>query len=147
MIDLERIQAREAYFEQYRKKVDELDETVKQHERVSEEFNQMMEDCIEQRNYLKRELDAMRNIITYMLDHGCDPVEAKLTLDDDNKKEHLWKKDDYNSGGYGLLGSLTFNTATGTIGAMGATGAYNITVPSSAFKTTYSITPVTKNLI
>jgi uncharacterized protein YegJ (DUF2314 family) len=100
-----------------------------------------MSDCIEQRNYLKREIDAMRNIMTYMLDHGCDPVEAKLTLDDDNKKEHLWKEDDYNSGGYGSLGSLTVNTVTGTIGATGATGSYNITVPSSAFKTNYNLRP------
>jgi hypothetical protein len=141
MNELERIQAREAYFEQYRKKVGELDETVKQHDRLNDQFNQMMSDCIEQRNYLKREIDAMRNIMTYMLDHGCDPVEAKLTLDDDNKKEHLWKKDDYNSGGYGSLGSLTVNTVTGTIGATGATGSYNITVPSSAFKTNYNLRP------
>ena len=141
MNELERIQAREAYFEQYRKKVDELDETVKQHERVSEEFNQMMEDCIEQRNYLKRELDAMRNIITYMLDHGLDPVEAKLTLDHDNKKDHLWKTDGFDREMYG---SLSVNTATGTIGAIGATGAAGtgyINVTSSAFKSNYNLRP------
>ena len=143
MSDLERIQAREAYFEQYRKKFGELDETVKQHDSLNEQFNQMMSDCVEQRTYLKRELDAMRNIITYMLDHGCDPVEAKLTLDYDNKKEHLWNTDEYGSGGYGSLStlSLTSSPLTGTIGAIGATGAYSITVPSSAFKTNYNLRP------
>ena len=140
MNDSERIQAREDYFEQYRKRVIELDETVKHHDRLNEQFNQMMSDCIEQRTYLKREIDAMRNIITYMLDHGCDPVEAKLTLDHDNKKDHLWKTDEYGSGGYGSLStlSLTSSSLTGTIGA---TGAYSITVPSSAFKTNYNLRP------
>lgn len=156
MNDLERIQAREAYFDQYREKINDLDILLKHHERVNDEFNQIMSDLMEQRNYLKREIDAMRNIITYMLDHGCDPVEAKLTLDDDNKDEHLWKKSDYDRDMYGTLGSLSVNLMSGTIGAIGATGAVGATssynpmygaVPSSAYKTTYSITPVTKNLI
>ena len=143
MNDLELLQAREAYFEQYRKRVVELDETVKQHDSLNDQFNQMMSDCVDQRNYLKREIDAMRNIITYMLDHGCDPVEAKLTLDYDNKKDHLWKTDEYGSGGYGSLStlSLTSCSLTGTIGAMGATGSYHITVPPSIFKNNYNIRP------
>ena len=120
MSDIERVQAREAYFEQYRKRVSELDETIKRHDSLNEQFNQMMSDCIEERTYLKREIDAMRNIITYMLDNGCDPVEAKLTLDHDNKKEHLWEIDQYSGGGYG---SLTVSSLTGTIGTIGATGA------------------------
>jgi len=120
MNDLERIQAREAYFEQYRKKVGELDETVKRHDSLNYQFNQMMSDCIEERTYLKREIDAMRNIITYMLDHGCDPVEAKLTLDHDNKKEHLWNAVDYDNGRYG---SLTVSSLTGGFGATGAVGS------------------------
>lgn len=141
MNDLERIQAREAYFDQYREKINDLDILLKHHERVNDEFNQIMSDLMEQRNYLKREIDAMRNIITYMLDHGCDPVEAKLTLDDDNKDEHLWKKSDYDRDMYGTLGSLSVNLMSGTIGATGATGSYHITVPSSAFKTNYNLRP------
>ena len=140
MSDIERIQAREAYFEQYRKKIGELDETVKQHDRLNEQFNQMMSDCVEQRNYLKREIDAMRNIITHMLDHGCDPVEAKLTLDYDNKKKHLWNDDDYNSGGYGsLTGTIGNLPSSSLIGATGATGTGYISVKMPSFKTTYNL--------
>lgn len=128
----ERIEAREAYFDQYQKTLKKLDEVIAHTERVKEEFESVMSGCMDQRNYLNRELNAMRNVITYMLDNGCDPVEAKLTLTDESKIDHLWKQIEYDRDLYGTITvSTPYNTFGATppsgsitsIGAIGATGA------------------------
>lgn len=129
MNNVEQLQAREAYFNQYRSKMCELETTIKTSEQVRKEYKQAIDECTDRLNDLNTELHAMRSIITYMLDHGCDPVEAKLVLTDDNRSENLWEKHEYEKDLYGSLKLNTLLGATGaitgtisTIGAIGANG-------------------------
>jgi hypothetical protein len=154
MNDAERILAREEYFAQYQKTLGELASLVKRTEQLKEEFNDRMMGNMEQRNYLNSELNAMRNIITYMLDHGCDPVEAKLTLTDDNRAENVWEKIEYDRDLYGTLsvnapynltgatGAITSTaTITGT-GSNGPSGSYgSISIPMSTFNASSRLRP------
>lgn len=154
MNDAERILAREEYFAQYQKRLNELDRLVKRTEELKEEFNDRMMSQMEQRNYLNSELNAMRHIITYMLDHGCDPVEAKLTLTEDNRDENVWEKVEYDQDLYGTLSVNAPYNAFGAIGAIGATGAItsaggngptgsfgSISIPMSTFNVSSRLRP------
>lgn len=125
MTDHEKLIAREEYFEQYRQASEQFTNVKKQMKHEEERFNQIMCDLQESSEELHQRLNSMRRIITFMLDNGCDPVEARLKIEEQYQRT-LW-----NDGNYSL-------SSIGAMGAVGAvsTNSYNgmITVSSASAK-------------
>lgn len=125
MTDHEKLIAREEYFEQYRQASEQFTNVKKQMKHEEERFNQIMYDLQESSEELHQRLNSMRRIITFMLDNGCDPVEARLKIEEQHQRT-LW-----NDGNYSL-------SSIGAMGAVGSasTNSYNgmITVSSASAK-------------
>jgi hypothetical protein len=93
------------YFEEYREKIRE----IKSLEKEMRDLQQLISCKRSTTESLGREVDAMRRIITVMIDRGMDPVEAKLKTDAEDRQENMWRDQIYDhstitasGGGLGL---------------------------------------------
>lgn len=118
------------YFQQYRKMIQEQQSIQEQIKDMQESISRLSK----QSNHISSEIIAMKRIMTYMIDNGVDPVEAKLKIDENNKDTHwrdeeLEREKDYLKK---VLMQQQMHTTMGTLGAVGATGAigtYNTIAP------------------
>ncbi len=79
MVDHDKALRNEDYFDQYRKKQQDL-RSLNTH---LKELDQTISDKRNQISDLKRELEGMRKIITGMIEQDIDPTEARLRGTDD----------------------------------------------------------------
>lgn len=74
------------YFEQYREKKKQLAELTNEHRDLRTILDQKRAEA----RVLENEISSMKRIITTMIDHGVDHVEAKLMNDPSDLKDSMW---------------------------------------------------------
>lgn len=66
------------YLERYRRRLADLDAVEKEIQSIRERYDRELSDIASRKLRVTNEIAEMRRIITTMVDHGVDPVEAKL---------------------------------------------------------------------
>jgi len=74
------------FFEEYRTKVAEIQELSTQLSIIRCSAETKMNEL----TVLENEVQSMKRLITTMIDHGWDPVEAKLKTTDSDRTKSLW---------------------------------------------------------
>jgi len=131
MTNEERVAAREQYFEEYRQAAEQFANIKTRIKDEEERFNHLMSDLQESSEELYQRLNRMRRIVTFMLDTGCDPVEAKLKTEE-HQQQTLWHDRHYNLASIGAMGAVGASSSI----TNGGTGSYNgmISVSSASAK-------------
>ena len=117
------------YFEQYRQKRMELERLKKSYTSILGQ----MDDIRKKSDKLSNEISSMQSIITYMIDHGMDPVEAKLKTESYERVVNLWSESMItNTGSISITGALSgLSTMTGATGAVGSNHYPTVSYPTS----------------
>ena len=76
------------YLDRYRRRLADLDLIEQEIHAIRERYDQELSGMAERRLRVNNEIAEMRKIITTMIDHGVDPVEAKLRNEQNN--ETIW---------------------------------------------------------
>jgi len=140
MNDTQRLEAMDSYFVRYRKTLNKLKQNEQDSKDLREKYEQNRLDLSNERTRISRELSNMRQVITKMIDEGCDPVMAGLVMNEDDATSNtIWQTRDeetvgmaMNSNGFAnriaktadisnlSIGQLSWPGATGAIGAAGS---------------------------
>ena len=120
------------YFEEYRNKISAVAELQTEIDLLKNRIGELRKNSTS----LSREIEGMRRIITVMIDHGMDPVEAKLRTDPSDRMDSLWDWKDHIVTGTGAIedagGGMPMTTGTTTIaGAGSSNGIYSIVTGGS----------------
>ena len=119
------------YFEEYRNKISAVAELQTEIDLLKNRIGELRKNSTS----LSREIEGMRRIITVMIDHGMDPVEAKLRTDPSDRMDSMWDWKDHivtNTGAISATGSMSMATGTTTItGAGSSNGIYSIVTGGS----------------
>ena len=116
------------YFEQYRQKRVDL-EQIKQSQH---DLKIQLEKLYHQSRMMSEELLGMQKIITYMIENGMDPVEAKLKSESIDRHDNFWINESTikNSGTISMAGVVGGGYSISMTGATGAIGATHLSTPS-----------------
>ena len=166
MNDSQRLEAMDSYFGRYRKMMRKLEATDQEQDDVRKAYEQRRTELAEERTRITRELTNMRQVITKMIDEGCDPVMAGLKMDEDEqipsiwqqRDEYIWSvKQDASMNGVGSLprlttadistlsmGQLSWPGATGATGAIGTAGSISMG-PNGGYQQGYGAIPPISN--
>lgn len=77
----------DSYFNRYRRKLSDLNSIDKEIDQVRQKYDKELSDISDRRMRTSNEISEMRRVITTMIDHGIDPVEAKLR---NENNETIW---------------------------------------------------------
>ncbi len=106
------------YFESYRKKLKELQDVEIENHNIRQAMDENRAKGIK----IQHEINSMRKTITVMIEHGVDPVMAKLKTTEDDHVISIW---DTLGNEYDVI--TTIDTMSGSLNSiytsMGATGA------------------------
>jgi hypothetical protein len=166
MNDAQRLEAMDSYFGRYRKMMRKLEATDQEQDDVRKAYEQRRMELAEERTRITRELTNMRQVITKMIDEGCDPVMAGLKMDEDEQISSIWQQRDADSftmeqddimnrvGSLPRLttadistlsmGQLSWPGATGATGAIGAAGSISMG-PNGGYQQGYGAIPPISN--
>ena len=169
MNDSQRLEAMDSYFGRYRKMMRKLEATDQEQDDVRKAYEQRRTELSEERTRITRELTNMRQVITKMIDEGCDPVMAGLIMnEEDAMTSTIWQKRDEDNFGMTMnnddimkrmgkisalttadistlsMGQLSWPGATGATGAMGAQGAISMG-PNGGYQQGYGAIPPISN--
>jgi hypothetical protein len=133
------MQAREAFFDRYRR-------IIQQHKDLSEQITELDRDYEHHRRTLMRdqhkmdqEISRMRGMITAMIDNGWDPTEAQLKMSEQSDWEtvqeaNLWTQNAWdrhqNTATSPFSGTTTASLNDLSLGTMG--GSYTVNYPHGA---------------
>ena len=167
MNDSQRLEAMDSYFGRYRKMMRKLEATDQEQDDVRKAYEQRRTELAEERTRITRELTNMRQVITKMIDEGCDPVMAGLIMNEEDamtstiwqqRDEYIWSvEQDASMNGVGSLprlttadistlsmGQLSWPGATGATGAIGAAGSISMG-PNGGYQQGYGAIPPISN--
>jgi len=94
MNDTQRLEAMDSYFYRYRKTLNKLKQNEQDSQDLREKYEQSRLDLSNERTRITRELSNMRQVITKMIDEGCDPVMAGLVMNEDDHQSSIWEQRD-----------------------------------------------------
>lgn len=83
------------YLDRYRRRLSDLESVDKELKDLRNEYDNRMTEINQRRMRVDSEIRDMRQVITTMIDQGCDPVEAKLRNDNDTRNT-IWDIKDIN---------------------------------------------------
>ena len=169
MNDSQRLEAMDSYFGRYRKMMRKLEATDQEQDDVRKAYEQRRTELSEERTRITRELTNMRQVITKMIDEGCDPVMAGLIMnEEDAMTSTIWQKRDEDNFGMTMnnddimkrmgkisalttadistlsMGQLSWPGATGATGAIGAAGSISMG-PNGGYQQGYGAIPPISN--
>ena len=169
MNDSQRLEAMDSYFGRYRKMMLKLKATDQEQDDVRKAYEQRRTELAEERTRITRELTNMRQVITKMIDEGCDPVMAGLIMnEEDAMTSTIWQKRDEDNFGMTMnnddimkrmgkisalttadistlsMGQLSWPGATGATGATGAQGVISMG-PNGGYQQGYGAIPPISN--
>ena len=169
MNDSQRLEAMDSYFGRYRKMMLKLKATDQEQDDVRKAYEQRRTELAEERTRITRELTNMRQVITKMIDEGCDPVMAGLIMnEEDAMTSTIWQKRDEDNFGMTMnnddimkrmgkisalttadistlsMGQLSWPGATGATGAIGAAGSISMG-PNGGYQQGYGAIPPISN--
>lgn len=169
MNDSQRLEAMDSYFGRYRKMMRKLEATDQEQDDVRKAYEQRRTELSEERTRITRELTNMRQVITKMIDEGCDPVMAGLIMnEEDAMTSTIWQKRDEDNFGMTMnnddimkrmgkisalttadistlsMGQLSWPGATGATGATGAQGVISMG-PNGGYQQGYGAIPPISN--
>ena len=169
MNDSQRLEAMDSYFGRYRKMMRKLEATDQEQDDVRKAYEQRRTELAEERTRITRELTNMRQVITKMIDEGCDPVMAGLIMnEEDAMTSTIWQKRDEDNFGMTMnnddimkrmgkisalttadistlsMGQLSWPGATGATGAIGAAGSISMG-PNGGYQQGYGAIPPISN--
>lgn len=76
------------YLERYRRRLADLNAVEQEIQSIRERYDKELSDIASRKLRVTNEIAEMRKIITTMVDHGVDPVEAKLR--NENSRNTIW---------------------------------------------------------
>ena len=169
MNDSQRMEVMDSYFGRYRKMMRKLEATDQEQDDVRKAYEQRRTELAEERTRITRELTNMRQVITKMIDEGCDPVMAGLIMnEEDAMTSTIWQKRDEDNFGMTMnnddimkrmgkisalttadistlsMGQLSWPGATGATGAIGAAGSISMG-PNGGYQQGYGAIPPISN--
>ena len=80
----------EGYFQEYRNKLNLLNEARAEHKNAHVEMLKTMSKV----EKINNEINDMRRVITLIVEKGLDPVEARLSINDADENS-IWDRDQY----------------------------------------------------
>lgn len=122
------------YFQQYRNLIKIHSDTIMHIQKLGSE----MESLKQSSKNMLNEINAMKRIMTYMIDNGMDPVEAKLKIDGDNNISYWDEITAYEREELQHLKRMYMGTMMGATGAIGL-GGVDLSYYSSANRGTENI--------
>lgn len=116
----------DSYLDRYRRKLADLETIETEVSEIRKKFEMEMMEIGLRKSRISNEIQEMRQVITTMIDHGVDPVEAKLR--NDQRKETIWNvtsKDEFGISSIEHSGDNTFDSiSTLSIGSVDISTPY-----------------------
>ena len=117
MSEQSHMEAREAFFDRYRRLKEKNGELDAELEQLRQTFQEQKQNLHDQMMRNAKELTTMRHLITAMIDNGWDPMEAKLKLpeldpDYQMNNRDLWDQDMNEKMRMGSTGSISLGNLT-----------------------------------
>ena len=78
----------DSYLDRYRRKLADLNDIENETQLIRQKYDKELTDVAYSRTRVTNEINEMRQVITTMIDHGIDPVEAKLR--NEQQRDTMW---------------------------------------------------------
>lgn len=78
----------DSYLDRYRRKLADLNDIENETQLIRQKYDKELTDVAYRRTRVTNEINEMRQVITTMIDHGIDPVEAKLR--NEQQQDTMW---------------------------------------------------------
>ena len=78
----------DSYLDRYRRKLADLNDIENETQLIRQKYDKELTDVAYRRTRVTNEINEMRQVITTMIDHGIDPVEAKLR--NEQQRDTMW---------------------------------------------------------